>query len=218
MQENLTKSEVAKESVGKPLFSFDFDGVICRPPLGQNRVLGRKLHDDELPESVRLVDGPVHGLSQKSWLKFRGFFETIKYLGRVPMPRAREGLVAMSEVRRPVIITGRSFLAKEIVAAWLKRYDMAQFFDGIYPNNTDVGTRLYKLHTLRNMGITEHADDDGAISYYLARKGIQIYLRDWSRNVGLPYPDGVVHFRQIEEIVPHLIERDRQGNPASLKS
>ena len=61
------------------------------------------------------------------------------------MPRAREGLEAMSEVRRMVIITGRSFLAKEIVEAWLKKYDMSQFFEGVYPNNTDLGTRLYKL-------------------------------------------------------------------------
>jgi len=205
----------------KPLFSFDFDGVICRPPLGQNRVLGRKLHDDELPESVRQVDAPAKGLSQKSWLRFRGFFETIKYLGRVPMPRAYEGVVAISQVRRLVIITGRSFLAKEIVEAWLRKYNMAQYFIGVYPNNTDLGTRKYKLHTLRNMGITEHADDDGAISYYLANKGIQIYLRDWEQNVGLPYAQSVVHFQNIEEIVPHLVEIDRraaQGETARLKN
>lgn len=204
----------------KPLFSFDFDGVICRPPLGQNRVLGRQLHDDELPESVRRVDAPAKGFQDKTWLKFRGFFETIKYLGRIPMPQAREGIVAINELRRPVIITGRSFLAKEIVEAWLKKYDMTQFFEGVYANNTNVGTRLYKLYTLRAMGITEHADDDGAISYYLARKGIQVYLRDWSRNEGLPYPSSVVHFRNIEEIAQHLAKHDqqvKQGDLSGLK-
>lgn len=193
----------------KPLFSFDFDGVICRPPLGQNRILGRELHDDELPESIRQVDAPAHGFRQKSYLQLRGLFETIKYLGRIPMPHAREGLICMTEVRRLVIITGRSYLAKQIVETWLKKYDMTQFFETVYANNTDLGTRLYKLHTLQNLGITEHADDDGAISYYLARRGIQVYLRDWNRNVGLPYPDSVIHFQNIAQIAEDLAKKDQ---------
>jgi len=35
----------------KPYISFDFDGVICRPPFGQNRVLGRVLHEEEKIEN-----------------------------------------------------------------------------------------------------------------------------------------------------------------------
>lgn len=215
IEEKNAKIEMAPK---KPLFSFDFDGVICRPPLGQNRILGRDLHDDELPESIRLVDGPAHGFRRKSYLQMRGLFETLKYLGRIPMPHAREGLLCMSEVRRMVIITGRSYLAKQIVEAWLKKYDMTQFFEGIYANNTDLGTRLYKLHTLRDMGITEHADDDGAISYYLARRGIQVYLRDWTRNEGLPYPESVVHFENIAQIAEDLEKRDELRKRGDLTS
>jgi hypothetical protein len=127
------------------------------------------------------------------------------------MPHAREGLEAISQLRRLVIITGRSYLAKEIVEVWLKKYEMSHLFEGIYPNNTNLGTRQYKLRTLRHMHITEHADDDGAISYYLAHKNIKVYLRDWPRNLGLPYPESVVHFQNIAEIAADLTKRELQA-------
>jgi hypothetical protein len=140
-------------------------------------------------------------------LKLRGLVETVKYFGRKPMPMAREGLIEVSKYRTPVIITGRSFLAHQIIEAWLTRYNMRQYFAGIYPNNTELRTRKYKLHMLRKMGITEHADDDGAITYYLAIKGIpRLYLRDWPRNEGLPYPAHVKHFLYLSEIAQDLAQ------------
>jgi hypothetical protein len=58
---------------------------------------------------------------------------------------------------------------------------------------------------LRRLNIDEHVDDDGAITYYLAKKGIkQLFLRDWPRNQGLPYPANVAHFTNISEIARHL--------------
>lgn len=189
----------------KPLISFDFDGVICRPPFGQNRVLGRQLYEEELPENVRTIDGPATSLPRRVYLQARGLLEDLKYLGRDPMAAAREGIIAVSQYRTPVIITGRSYLAKRIIDAWLKKYDMEEYFAAIYANNTALPTRQYKLHMLRRLGISEHVDDDGAITYYLAKKGIkQLFLRDWPRNQGLPYPDNVVHFTNIAEIVPNL--------------
>jgi hypothetical protein len=58
---------------------------------------------------------------------------------------------------------------------------------------------------LRTLKIEEHADDDGAITYYLAKKGIpRLYLRDWPRNVGLPYPNNVIHFRYLLEVAQDI--------------
>ncbi len=190
----------------KPLISFDFDGVVCRPPFGRNAVLGRKLHDEDLPESVRQIDGPASTLTQRIYLQLRGsIFETAKYFGRDPMPGAREGIIAVSQYRTPIIITGRSYLAKSIIDAWLKKYKMEEYFSAIYANNTALPTRQFKLHMLRRLNISEHVDDDGAITYYLAKKGIrQLFLRDWPRNADLPYPANVQHFTNIIEIAQNL--------------
>ena len=197
--------KLTPEEPDRPFFSFDLDGVICRPPFGMNQILGRNLHEDELPENIRMANGPATTWSKKNYLKLRGLFETAKYFGRKPMPMAREGIIEISKHRNPVIITGRSFLAHQIVEAWLTRYNMRQYFSGIYPNDTELRTRKYKLHMLRKLNITEHADDDGEITYYLARKGIpRLYLRDWPRNEGLPYPDNVIHFLYIMEIAQDL--------------
>jgi hypothetical protein len=190
----------------KPIISFDFDGVICRPPFGFNMVLGRKLHDEELPESIREIDGPAQNQAQRVYLSLRGlFFENAKYYGRDPMEGAREGIIAVSQYRTPIIITGRSYLAKGIIEAWLKKYNMNEYFEAIYANNTALPTRQFKLHMLRRLNINEHVDDDGAITYYLATKGIkQLYLRNWPRNIGLPYPKNVERFTDITEIAQSL--------------
>ncbi len=192
----------------KPFISFDFDGVICRPPFGQNRVLGRRLHDEELPESVRQVDSQATDLQRRIYLQARGLFENLKYFGRDPMPAAREGIIAVSEYRTPIIVTGRSYLAKQIIESWLKKHQMQEYFAAIYANNTALPTRQFKLHMLRRLNIDEHVDDDGAITYYLAKKGIrQLFLRDWPRNEGLPYPDNVRHFTNIAEIASDLAKK-----------
>ncbi|MDB5082936.1 MAG: hypothetical protein JWP00_4860 [Chloroflexi bacterium] len=189
----------------KPLISFDFDGVICRPPFGQNRVLGRMLHEEDLPENIRMVDGPATTLQRRIYLQARGLVEDLKYFGRDPMEAAREGIIAVSQYRTPIIITGRSYMAKSIIDAWLKKYKMEEYFSAIYANNTALPTRQFKLYMLRRLNIDEHVDDDGAITYYLAKKGIkQLFLRDWPRNQGLPYPANVAHFTNISEIARHL--------------
>lgn len=189
----------------KPYISFDFDGVICRPPFGQNRVLGRMLHEEELPESIRMVDGPATTMKRQIYLQARGLVEDLKYFGRDPMTAAREGIIAVSQYRTPIIVTGRSYMAKSIIDAWLKRYNMEEYFAAIYANNTALPTRQFKLYMLRRLNIDEHIDDDGAITYYLAKKGVkQLFLRDWPRNQGLPYPPNVTHFTNIAEIAQHL--------------
>lgn len=196
----------------KPYISFDFDGVICRPPFGLNQVLGRNLHEEDLPESIRMVDGPATTLKRRIYLQARGLVEDLKYFGRDPMEAAREGIIAVSQYRTPIIITGRSYMAKTIIDAWLKRYKMEEYFAAIYANNTALPTRQFKLYMLRRLNIDEHVDDDGAITYYLAKKGVkQLFLRDWSRNQGLPYPQNVIHFTNIAEIAQYLSRKRAQA-------
>ena len=194
----------------KPVMSFDFDGVICRPPLGFNVALGRELDLAPLkPDAVvKTYDGTAQSLSLRARFKLQGLIESVKYFGRSPLPFVDEGLRAIVEHRTPIIVTGRSFLAKQIVEAWLLRYGFTKYFQGVYPNNTPLRTAQYKLYTLRARGISEHVDDDGSITYYLANNGIaRLYLVDWPRNRGLPYPKSVTMVHHLEEIAAHLAKR-----------
>ncbi len=213
LRHELAEVKLPEVSNNLPFFSFDLDGVIGTPLFNYNIAVRRSLHEDELPEKIGRLDGPVEGFRKRTSRKFYDFSQNFRYFGRRPMPNVQEGLEAITQVRNLVIITGRSFLAKRIVEAWLKRYGLDGYFAGIYPNFTDQSTRKYKLYLLRQFGIQEHADDDGSITYYLAKRGIpRLYLRDWPQNAGLPYPDTVVHFRDVIEIARHLQEYDRRKN------
>jgi len=200
----LINVELPKGDPTKPFFSFDLDGVIGTPLFGLDWTLSRKLTEDELGE-VKRLDGPVEGFANKTLLKFNDLSQRLRYFGRRPLPGTKEGLTEISQMRNLVIITGRSHLARVIVEAWLKRYQLDPYILQVYANYTDQTTRKYKLHLLRQFGIQEHADDDGGIVYYLAKRGIQrVYVRDWSRNRGLLYPENVVHFSKISEIARDL--------------
>ncbi len=212
LKETVAKIELPPGDPAKHFFSFDLDGVIGTPLLGLDWTLSRKLTEEEIPE-VRRIDSPPAGLINTASLKFQDLTQRLRYFGRRPMPGAREGLIQVNAQRNLVIITGRSFLAKKIVEAWLKRYELDKYILGVYANFTDQSTRKYKLYLLREFGITEHADDDGGIIYYLAKRGIaHLYLRDWARNQGLPYPSNVLHFQQISEIARDIEKRARDNN------
>jgi hypothetical protein len=194
----------------KPFFSFDLDGVIGTPLLGLDWTLSRKLTDDEIGE-VRRVDRAISGLPGRVSLKFKDLSQQLRYFGRRPMPGAHAGIAEVYKHRNLIIITGRSHLARKIVQAWLKRYQLDKYILDVFANYTDQSTRKYKLHLLRQFEINEHADDDGGIVYYLAKCGVShVYLRDWRRNTGLPYPSNVVRFTHISEIARDIESRARQ--------
>lgn len=125
-------------------------------------------------------------------------------MGRRPLPGVREGLTALAAVRRPVLVTGRSWLSRRLIQRWLERYQLAGFFHDVVPNNTNLSTAHFKLWTARRLGHGEHVDDDGSIAYYLAANGIRVFLRDWPRNRGLPYPAGVTVYRDLREVAETL--------------
>jgi hypothetical protein len=210
LEEEFPPIELPGGDPHKPFFSFDLDGVIGTPLLGLDWTLSRKLTQDEL-EQVRRLDRPASGFPDRAMLKLKDIVEQVRYFGRQPMPGAKEGLAEMSAHRNLIIITGRSYLARKIVEAWLKRYEMDKYIQRVYANFTDQPTRKYKLYLLRHFNITEHADDDGGIVYYLSKMGVShLYLREWRRNVGLPYPTNVMKFTRITEIARDVERRATQ--------
>lgn len=205
--EKITPGENKDE---KPMLGFDFDGIISSPPFNMNLALGRQIRTEELPDEVLFADDiPPAGFINHQIHRLRKFSQYARYFRRKPMPFAFEGIEQLSQIRRPVIITARSHLAKPIVESWLKKHNVAQYFHHIYTNNTNLPSYQYKLYTLRQQGIEEHIDDDGTITHYLATKGIrQLYLRIWPQNRGLPYPDNVYEFTNLSEVAQHIQQQD----------
>jgi hypothetical protein len=186
--------------VVRPPISLDMDGVICTPFLGKNIAISRKLTLPPLPPTVREA-APE---SRRAYQRLRRRWETVRYLGRRPLPDVRDGLEALRKVRQPLLVTGRSWFARHLIQRWLERYDLAGYFSQVIPNNTNLAPVHFKLWTAQRLGHREHVDDDGSAAYYLASHGIRVFLRDWPRNRGLPYPPGVTVYRHLTEVAECL--------------
>lgn len=191
----------------KRAITVDLDGVLCRPPLGVNVGISRSLAIPPLPPT--LPAPPPN--SEKNRPRTLGhLLHVLRYLGRQPMPDARSGLLAIAELRRPLLVTARNALTLPYIEAWLRRHDLRDCFEAVYANDTGLRSAQFKLHKVRMLGASEHIDDDGATAYYLARHGVpRIYLRDWPRNRGLPYPPAVWVVKSILEVAEDLARRDR---------
>lgn len=188
--------------VPTPPIGLDMDGVICTPFLGKNIAISRRLALPPLPGN-----GTVREFSteqRRTYLAVRRKVESVRYLGRRPLPGVREGLEALKAVRTPVLITGRSWYAHFLIERWLERYELADYFGEVLPNNTDLSTAQFKLWMARKLGLREYVDDDGSIAYYLANHGLTVFLREWPRNRGLPYPAGVRAIKRLGEVAEAL--------------
>ena len=179
---------------------MDMDGVICTPFSGRNIAISRKLMLPPLPANVREFSAD----NRRAYQRLRRRWETLRYMGRHPLPGIQEGLTALCRVRRPVLVTGRSRFARHLIRRWLERYELAGYFAEVLPNNTDLSTPHYKLWTAQRLGHAEHVDDDGSAAYYLANHGVHVFLRDWPRNRGLPYPRTVTVYHHLGEVADAL--------------
>lgn len=185
----------------RPFMSFDMDGVLCRPPFGLNVAIGRRLDIPPLPTSFR-HRSKAHPRSLYLVLLA---IEALKYWHRPPMPDVREGLKAISRFRRPILLTGRRWVGRAVIEAWLQRYGLHEYFHDLRPNDTTLRPVHHKLRVCRELGIGEHVDDDGSVAYFLVSNGIpKVYLREWPRNRGIDYPKGVVVFRSLQEVAEDL--------------
>ncbi len=190
-----------------PAIAFDLDGVICRPPFGLNIAIRRGLRGRPLP--LELLSGQ-DARPRSSTHLIRLGLEVLRFAGRRPMPDAAAGLRAVVAMRRPMVVTGRSAAGRVLLERWLERYGLRQYFAEVLPNGTALSSSQYKLWTARSRGLREHVDDDGSTVYYLATNGLPaIYLRDWPRNRGLPYPPTVHVLRSLEELADLLAKADR---------
>lgn len=186
-------------SAARPPIGVDLDGVISSPLLGWNIAISRRT-DLPSPPTSFAHDWPRGPARPLLWLA-----NAARFFARVPTPDAREGLQLLAQRRSVVLITGRSHLARSLTERWLRRHGLEQYVAELRCNDTDLRTAHFKLRVLRERAITEHVDDDGATAMFLARSGLgRVYLRDWPRNRGLPYPANVVRILSLSDLAQHL--------------
>jgi hypothetical protein len=188
-----------------PTLSLDLDGVVVRPPLGWNPAISRRLDVPPLPDTVQRI-GVGTRWQQNYWL-LRGGLEVARYSRRRPMPGACEAIPLLASVRRLVVVSGRAWVVRPMVRRWLAVHGLADYVTDIQLNDVRLPSAQFKLWTLQRLSIAEHVDDDGATAYYLASRGaVTVYLCDWPRNRGLPYPKQVRPVGNLLEVAHRLCQ------------
>jgi hypothetical protein len=189
----------------RPTISFDLDGILSRPVLGLNVAISRAL---DLPPPPQPGPGVVDGRVRVK--PARLVFDRVRYALRTPMPGAREALARIAERHRPVLVTARGWWMAPTTERWLVRHGLRPFLGAVYTNQGPLPAAAYKLVTLKKLGIDTHLDDDGSIAYYLARHGLpRVYLQDWPRNRGLPYPPSVRVVASLDALYADLARPDQ---------
>lgn len=182
-----------------PALGLDLDGVLVRPPLGWNVAISRRLALPPLPAEVPHLR--LDSRWRRSYWLARAGLEVARYLGRRPLPEVGEAVAALATVRRLEVVSGRRWLVRPLVRRWLERHGLARYIAAIHLNDRPLHSAQFKLWLLRDRGIPEHVDDDGATAFYLASRGVRtVYLCDWPRNRGLPYPTGVRRVRGLADV------------------
>jgi len=175
-----------------PVVSFDFDGVLCRPPFGINPGTGR---------------GKRRDIPGKKGLLWRT--ERWRYYGRKPMPGALEALAAIRQVARPVIVSARGEQARGLTERWLQRHLGWVPELNLRPHWRETSAQ-FKIRRLREVGAAAHFEDDPFTAVWAAEVVPAVFLVDWPRNHWVD-DARIVRVHQFEEALPMLARRLAAG-------
>jgi len=180
--------------VALPEITIDMDGVLCRPISWFNLVISR-----DVQRPLDLAGGFRSGSSSiPHRIVETDLGKIIRYSWRPPMPRLREGLASLAEVRSLVLLSGRPETSRKETERWLVRHQVREYFSEVLLNDRGLPNASFKLLTTRERGGKEHVDDDGRVAYFLARDAAQtVFLISWLGNAGLPYPPTVRRVRSL---------------------
>jgi uncharacterized HAD superfamily protein len=182
---------VTGERASLPVLTIDFDGVICSPPFGVNLGITTAFLDPTAPPRAARV--PPRWLGDA--------LDHLRFDFRRPMPEAAAALAALHRRRRVVVLTGR----RSSPLPWLRRYHLDSYVDDIAINEGTLRSAHHKLESIERLGVREHVDDDGRTAQLLAvRAGVTVYLRDWPRNRGAAYANGVVRVTDLAEVAARI--------------
>ena len=196
----------APETDGRPLISFDLDGVLVRPPGGRNLTMGRNL-------SPRPADAAAlrhRGEAQPSrWdrLLMRTYYRA-RYAGRSPMAGAAALLEAAAQRHRLIALSGRSWRGRAQTERWLQKHGLRQRLRAVVLNDTRLPAAQFKLEAAQRLAVGRHVDDDAATAALLAQAGIPVDLIDWPCNRGLAFPAGVQRWADLAALAEALRAAD----------
>lgn len=176
-----------------PVMTIDFDGVICRPPLGVNLGIRSDFVDpDAAPAAARVFPRWLGDPLDHLRFDFRG-----------ALPEAGRALATIAEQRRVVILTGR----RSSPERWLERHGLDGYVDDIVINRGALKSPHHKQEWVRRLDAREHIDDDGRTAQLLAAEaGLTVYLRDWPRNRGPRYSPAVRRVADLAEVAALIAE------------
>lgn len=169
----------------KPLFTFDLDGVLCRPPFGINPGSGKRKKRD------------AAGRRGILWRT-----EGWRYRGRKPMPGAVDAFKSLCERFDCVILTARSEIARPLTEAWFQRH--FGFVPIIHMRlGWEETSAQYKARKVRELRPIAHFEDDPNTAEWLAELILQVFLVDWPRNRWLEAPN-IVRIGAIADAAAYL--------------
>ncbi len=171
----------------RPLVTFDIDGVLCRPPFSLN------------PGGVSVRSTAPPRLPRPTWL-----LERWRYLGRKPMPGARDGFRAVAERFDCAIVSARGEGGRGTTAAWLERNLGTLPPLHLRPSWRERSS-AYKARVVPELGPLAHFEDDPNTALLLAERIPLVFLVDWPRNRGVDAAN-IHRIRRISEALPILIE------------
>ncbi|MXY79648.1 MAG: hypothetical protein F4Y94_08190 [Chloroflexi bacterium] len=194
--------------MGAPLLlGIDIDGVLARPPFGLSVAMNSDV--TLAPAQPMPRAGPVRSPRLRDHL-LRASYYRLRYIGRRPLPGARDLLeAAAASGYAPIALTGRDWRGRESTEHWLRRNGLLSLLQEVRMNDSGrSGPRLssprFKEAVCAELGIVRHIEDDPATAALLAPSGVAVDLIEWPRSRGLDLPDGVTRRRDLAELAAAL--------------
>lgn len=175
----------ASGAAARRLITFDFDGVLCRPPFGINPGKGMNKRRD-----APGTKGPL-------WRT-----ERWRYLGRKPMPGAAEGFRLLATEYDTAIVSARSGVATGLTTRWLQRHIGIVPPLNLRPHWRETSAQ-FKVRVLSVLQPLAHFEDDPHTARWLAELLPAVFLVDWPRNRWLEAPN-IHRIASLSEALPIL--------------
>jgi hypothetical protein len=180
---------------GRPVLTFDLDGVLCRPPFGINpgRGIGKRREGE--------------GTKSLLWRT-----ERWRYSFRRPMAGAAEGLQMLSTRFDCKVVSARSADAEELTRKWCERYLGVAPELYLRPDWREKPAQ-FKVRKIVELGALAHFEDDAHTAGWVAESIPAVFLVDWWRNRWFER-ENVHRIHRLADALPALAALTGQADSA----
>lgn len=117
--------------------------------------------------------------------------------------------IAERKKEKTYLVSSRFSFLKKRTDSILNKYNLNQYFDGIYFNYDNKQPHLFKEQTIRDLKIDTYIDDDLDLSLYLAEKMPHLtifWVRD-GRNQTTILPKNVIGIKNLKELYKYHFKK-----------